>query len=82
MNKYGCNKKYSLVRNMSEIVLVSQWDFLSKFISLYYYTILKDVLGVQRSGHAQGTIICLFGPLFFSQNGITLKKLTKIIKIQ
>ena len=38
-------------------------------------------MGVQRSGQAQGTIICLFGPLFFSQNGMTFKKATKIIKI-
>jgi hypothetical protein len=37
-------------------------------------------LGVQRSGQAQGTIICLFGPLFFSQNGITLKNLQKLSK--
>jgi hypothetical protein len=39
-------------------------------------------LGVQRSKQAQGTIICLFGQMFFSQNGMTLKKPTKIIKIQ
>jgi hypothetical protein len=37
-------------------------------------------LGVQRSKQAQGTIICLFGPLFFSQNGMTLKKLQKLPK--
>ena len=37
-------------------------------------------MGVQRSGQAQGTIICLFGPLFFSQNGITLKNLQKLSK--
>jgi hypothetical protein len=35
-------------------------------------------LDVQRSGQSQGTIICLFGPLFFSQNGMTFKKATKI----
>ena len=29
----------------------------------------------------EGTIIYLFGPLFFSQNGVTLKKATNIIKI-
>jgi hypothetical protein len=28
------------------------------------------------------TLICLFGPQFFSQNRMTLKKPTKIIKIQ
>ena len=39
-------------------------------------------MGVQRSGQAQGTIIHLFGPLFFSQKGITLKKSTKVIKIR
>ena len=36
---------------------------------------------VQRSGQAQGTMIYLFGLLFFSQDGGTLKKATKIIKI-
>ena len=59
----------------------THWDFLPKFLSLHYYTTLEGVLGVQRSGQAQGTIICLFGPLFFSQNGMTFKKATKIIKI-
>ena len=39
-------------------------------------------MGVQRSGQAQGTIICLLGPLFSSQNGMAFKKPTKIIKIQ
>ena len=43
---------------------------------------LEGVLAVQRSRQAQGTIICLFGLLFFSQNGMTLKKPIKIIKIQ
>ena len=57
------------------------WDLLLKFLSLHYYTTLESVLGVQRSRQAQGTIICLFGLLFFSQNGITFKKPTKIIKI-
>ena len=37
-------------------------------------------MGVQRSGQAQGTIICLFGPLFFSQNGMTFKNLQKLSK--
>jgi hypothetical protein len=60
---------------------MSHWDFLPKFLSLHYYTTLERVLGVQRSKKAQGTIIYLFGPLFFSQNGVTLKKATKIIKI-
>ena len=62
--------------------LNTHWDFLPKFLSLHYYTTLEGVLGVQRSGQAQGTIICLLGPLFFSQNGMTFKKPTKIIKIQ
>jgi len=53
---------------------------LPKFLSLHYYTTLEGVLGVQRSGKAQGTIICLFGPLFFSQNGMTFKKATKLSK--
>ena len=67
----------------SKIVLTySHWDFLPKFLSLHYYTTLEGVLGVQRSRQAQGTIICLFGPLFFSQNGMTLKKPKKFIKIQ
>ena len=35
----------------------THWDFLPKFLSLYYYTTLEGVLGVQRSGKAQGTII-------------------------
>ena len=61
---------------------ITHWDFLPKFLSLHCYTILESVLGVQRSGQAQGTIICLLGPLFFSQNGMTFKKPTKIIKIQ
>jgi hypothetical protein len=58
------------------------WDFLPKILSLHYYTTLEGVLGVQRSRKAQGTIICLFGLLFFCQNGMTFKKPTKIIKIQ
>ena len=62
-------------------VSAAHWDFLPKFLSLHYYTTLEGVLGVQRRGQAQGTIICLFGPLFFSQNGMTFKKATKIIKI-
>jgi hypothetical protein len=59
---------------------IPHWDFLPKFISLHYYTTLKAVLGVQRSGQAQRSIICLFGPLFFSQNGITYKNLQKLSK--
>jgi hypothetical protein len=60
---------------------MTHWDFLPKFLSLHYYTTLEGISGVQRSGQAQGTIIYLFGPLFFSQNGVTLKKATKIIEI-
>jgi hypothetical protein len=37
-------------------------------------------LNVQRSGQAQGTIICLFDLLFFSQNEMTFKKLQKLSK--
>ena len=59
----------------------THWDFLPKFLSLHYYTNLKGVLGVKRRGQGQGTIICLLGPLFFSQSGMTFKKPTKIIKI-
>jgi hypothetical protein len=58
----------------------AHWDFLPKFLSLHNYTTLEGVLSVQRSKQAQETIIYLFGPLFFSQNGVTLKKATKIIK--
>ena len=60
---------------------IPHWDFLPKFLSLHYYTTLEGVLGVHRSGQAEGTIIYLFSPLFFSQNGVTLKKATNIIKI-
>ena len=62
------------------VTCISHWDFLPKFLSLHYYTTLEGVLGVQRCRQAQGT--CLLGPLFFSQNGMTFKKPTKIIKIQ
>ena len=51
--------------------------FLAQIPSLHYYTTLEGVLGVQRSGKAQGTIIFLFGLLFFSQNGMNFKKPTK-----
>jgi hypothetical protein len=60
---------------------VAHWDFLAKSILLHYYITLEGVLGVQRSRQAQGTIICLFGLLFFSENGMAFKKPTKIIKI-
>ena len=60
----------------------AHWDFLPKFLSLHYYTPPEGVLGVQRSGQAQGTMICQFRLLFFSQNGMKFKKPTKIIKIQ
>ena len=58
-------------------LLHTHWNFLSKFLSLYYYTTLEGVLGVQRIGQAQETITCLFGPQFFSQNGMTLKTYKK-----
>jgi hypothetical protein len=60
----------------------AHWDFLPKFLSLHYYFTREAVFGVQRSGQAQETIIYLFGPLFFSQNGMAFEKPTKIIKIQ
>jgi hypothetical protein len=53
---------------------------LQKFLSGHYYTTLESVLGVQRSREAQGSIISLFGPRFFSQNGMTLKNLQKFPK--
>ena len=60
----------------------THWDFWTNFLLLQYYTTLEGVLGVQKRGQGQGTIICLLGLLFFSQNGMTSKKPTKIIKIQ
>jgi hypothetical protein len=54
---------------------------LPKFLSLNYHTTLEGVLVVQRRGQAQGTLMFLFGVLFFSQNGMAFKKPTKIIKI-
>ena len=38
---------------------ISHWDFLTKFLSFHYHITLEGVLGVTRSGQAQGTIICL-----------------------
>ena len=58
----------------------THWDFLPKFLSLHYYTTLEGALGVKRSGQAQETIICIFGQLFFSQNGMTFKNLQKLSK--
>ena len=67
-----------LIRNLKPRPSISSHrDFLPKFISLHYHTTLEDVLGVQRSRQS-----CLFGQLFFRQNGMTFKKPTKIIKIQ
>ena len=60
---------------------VAQWELLQKFLSLhYYYFTLEGVLGVQRRKQAQGTITCLFGLLFFSQNGKVFKNLRKLSK--
>ena len=56
------------------------WDFLPKYLSIYFYTTLEGFLDVQRSGKAQKTISCLFGPLFFTQNGRTFKNLQKVSK--
>ena len=40
------------------------WDFLPKFLSLHYYTTLEGVLGVQRSGQAQGTNLFVWSAVF------------------
>ena len=87
LNENNCNINYiqfSLKSNMEDVFIQkrisSHWDFLPKILSLHYYTTLEGFLGVQRRGQAQGTIICLFGPLFFSQNGMTFKNPTKISK--
>ena len=42
--------------------------------NFFYATIIPPWRGVQRIGQAQGTIICLFGSPFFSQNGIKFRK--------
>jgi hypothetical protein len=73
-------KAWSLLFRIYSLAYVTHWDFLPKFLSLHYYTTLEGVFVVQRSGQAHGTIICLFGPLFFSQNGMTLKNLQKSSK--
>ena len=73
---------YFLKWRHADWLAYAHWDFLLKFFSLHYYTTLEGVLGVKRSGQAQQALICLFGLLFFSQNGMTFKKPTKIIKIQ
>jgi hypothetical protein len=54
-----------------------RWDFLTKFLSLHYYTTLKNVLGVERSGQAQVTIICLFGLLVFQPKWDDIQKIYK-----
>ena len=69
------------IHNRFSPIGMSHWDFLPKFLSLHYYTTLEGVLGVQRRGQGQGTMICLLGLLFSSQNGMTFKTPTKIIKI-
>ena len=46
----------------------------------FFHATIIPPLDVQRSGQAQETVICLFGLLFFSQNGMTLKNLQKISK--
>ena len=79
---WGTKRFSALHRTSRPARNTTHWDFLPKFLSLHYYTTLEGVLGVQRRGQGQGTIICLLGPLFFSQNGMIFKKPTKIIKIQ
>ena len=49
--------------------------------NFFHSTIMPSWMCVQKSRQAQETIICLFGLLFLSQNWMTLKKPTKIIKI-
>ena len=44
----------------------------------FFHATIIPPLDVQRSGQAQETVICLFGLLFFSQNGMTLKNLQKL----
>ena len=66
---------------VSNVQIGTHWDFLPKILSLHYNTTLEDVFGVQRSGKAQETIICLLCLLFFSQNEMKFKKPTKTIKI-
>ena len=66
---------------LKHTIHISHWDFLLEFLSFHYYTTVEGVLCVQRRGQAQGTLICLFSPLFFSQNGMAFKKATEIIKI-
>ena len=82
MQNSGSIRGLFFIHFFANLAFPAHWDFLPKFLSLHYYTTLEGVLGVQRSGQAQGTIICLFQLLFFSQNGMTLIKTTKIIKIQ
>ena len=77
---FGCSVDMSLSWNFPARA-EPHWDFLPKFLSLHYYTTVEGVLGVQIRRQPQGTIICLFGQLFFNQNGMTFKKATKIIKI-
>ena len=78
----NCSKFFStdLLAKFFTSKYIPHCGFLPKFLSLHYHTTLEGVLGVQRSGQAQGTIICLFGPLFFSQNGMTFKNLQKLSK--
>ena len=70
------------IKNVAQKKLVTfGTSHLSKFLSLHYYTPLEGVLGVQRSGQAQGTIMYLFGlRVFFGQNAIRLKNLQKSSK--
>ena len=75
----SCKQCFAQSKNRTDI---THWDFLPKFLSLRYYTTLEGVFGVQRSRQGQETIICFFSVLFLSQNGMTLRKPTKIIKIQ
>ena len=67
----------TVIGHFSFMTIASHWDFLPKFLSLHYYTTLEGALGVQRRGQGQRTIICLLGPLFFSQNGMMFKKTYK-----
>ena len=68
----GENLRYGSTILFRDIV---NFSFLLKFLSHHYHTTLEDVWGVQRSGQAKGTIICLFGLLYFSQNWMTKRNL-------
>ena len=58
----------------------TRWDFLSKFLSLDYYTTLEGV-GCSEKCASSRNYDLFGGSAVFSQSAIRLKKLTKIITI-